>query len=81
MMLTVVPKKLFLSWNRRFRQHRVVLALILEKLGVVDRSYISFAKQSDENSAQTFEEDIRSMKQNVVNVYGVQFNQIFRKVQ
>ena len=74
--VNVMPKKLFLSWNRRFRKHRIVLALTLEKLGVVDRSYISFAKQSDENSAHTVEEDIRSMRERG-NVYGVQFNQLF----
>lgn len=36
-----VPEKLFLMWNRRLRQHRVTTLLQLEKLGLVDRSYIS----------------------------------------
>lgn len=39
-----VPEKLFLMWNRRLgvgRNHRVALLLQLEKLGLVDRSYIS----------------------------------------
>lgn len=40
----VIPEKLFLMWNRRLlgiRQHRVALLLHLEKMGLVDRSYIS----------------------------------------
>jgi hypothetical protein len=40
----VVPEKLFLTWNRRFRQHRIELMPILERYNVVDRSYISFSK-------------------------------------
>ena len=55
---TVVPEKLFLSWNRRYRQHRTILLLMLEDLDVVDRSYISCAKVSDENSSLTFENTI-----------------------
>ena len=74
--VNVVPEKLFLSWNRRLRTHRIVLALTLEELGVVDRSYISFAKQSDENSAHTVEEDIRSMREHG-NVYGAQLDSLF----
>lgn len=38
----IVPNKLFLMWNRRFRRHRVELSLNLEKLNLVDRSLISF---------------------------------------
>lgn len=37
-----VPEKLFLMWNRRFRRHRIEMALSLEKNNLVDRSYISF---------------------------------------
>lgn len=40
----VVPEKLFLSWNRRFRPHRIKLMPILERYNAVDRSYISFSK-------------------------------------
>lgn len=38
-----LPEKLFLMWNRRYRSHRIVTALILESLNLVDRSYISFS--------------------------------------
>lgn len=44
-----VPEKLFLSWNRRFRDHRISLALGLDKLGLVDRSYMSMGKNDPEN--------------------------------
>jgi hypothetical protein len=74
--VTVVPEKLFLSWNRRLRLHRIVTALTLEKLDVIDRSYVSFAKQSDENSSQTFTEDIRQIKENN-NLYGMRFTDHF----
>lgn len=39
-----VPDKLFLSWNRRLRNHRVELVTHLEKNDLVDRCYISFDK-------------------------------------
>lgn len=44
-----VPEKLLLMWNRRLgghRQHRVAMLLQLEKLGLVDRSYISCRSHS-----------------------------------
>jgi hypothetical protein len=44
-----VPEKLFLSWNRRFRDHRIAIALALEYLNVTDRSYISMGKTDPEN--------------------------------
>jgi hypothetical protein len=77
--VTVVPEKLFLSWNRRLRQHRVFLALILENLGVVDRSYISFAKRSDENSAQTFDGYVSETKLHGDQLYGIHFTGKFSK--
>ena len=46
-----VPEKLFLSWNRRFRPHRVNMAFGLDKLGLVDRSYLSMGLVDPENSA------------------------------
>ena len=49
-----IPSKLFLSWNRRFRPHRIALALLLESEGLVDRSYFSMNKVSDESSYDTF---------------------------
>ena len=44
-----VPEKLFLSWNRRFRDHRIAIALSLEYLNLVDRSYVSMGKVDPEN--------------------------------
>jgi len=44
-----VPEKLFLSWNRRFREHRISLALSLDKLGLLDRSYMSMGRVDPEH--------------------------------
>lgn len=66
-----VPEKLFLSWNRRFRQHRTLLALILEKLDLVDRSLISFSKHNGERLTETFIKKIADVKfGDSVNLYG-----------
>jgi len=45
----VVPEKLFLCWNRRFRLHRTMLALGLEKSNLIDRSYYSMGKVDPES--------------------------------
>ena len=52
------PEKLFLSWNRRFRQHRTSLALLLEKHNLVEKTLISFAKVDGEGSAFNFADAI-----------------------
>lgn len=65
-----VPEKLFLSWNRRFRQHRILLALILERLNLVDRSLISFSKHDGEKLTETFIKKIGSFDNNCINLYG-----------
>jgi hypothetical protein len=49
-----IPEKLFLMWNRRFRDHRIEAALHLEQLGLVDRSYVSFSKTHIESPSDTF---------------------------
>ena len=64
-----VPSKLFLSWNRRFRQHRIILALILEKLNVVERSLISFPKNNVERLTDSFIHNVENLDQPVT-VYG-----------
>ena len=46
-----IPEKLFLSWNRRFRPHRVALVYTLNKLGLLDRSYISVGLTDPENQS------------------------------
>lgn len=50
-----IPEKLFLSWNRRFRRHRIILALLLERHNVIDRSYISFNDIDLERPTNSFE--------------------------
>lgn len=50
----IVPEKLFLMWNRRYRNHRIEAALHLENLGLIDRSYISFSKEHIEKPTDTF---------------------------
>lgn len=50
----VLPSKLFLSWNRRMHQHRIIIALALSKAGILQRSYFSFLKDSPDNH-ETFE--------------------------
>ena len=50
----IVPEKLFLSWNRRFRRHRIELGPILELHNVVDRSYVSFSRSHVETPSIDF---------------------------
>lgn len=54
-----IPQKLFLTWNRRYRTHRTMLALGLEKLNLVDRSYISMGLHDPENRSITFSNTVR----------------------
>lgn len=53
-----VPDKLFLLWNRRFRKHRIELALHLENNDLVDRCHISFAWADPERPTTTLENAI-----------------------
>jgi hypothetical protein len=45
----ILPSKLFLCWNRRHRQHRLILAIALHKAGLVDRSYYSMTYDDPES--------------------------------
>jgi hypothetical protein len=56
-----VPEKLFLAWNRRYRQHRLQLATLLEKNNLVDRSYMSFPNCDIERPTTTFSDLISRM--------------------
>ena len=56
----VVPEKLFLSFNRRFRIHRTTLGLAFQKYGLLDRSYVSMCKVDPENSLMSFENQIQT---------------------
>jgi len=51
---TTVPQKLFLTWNRRYKPHRIILALVLESLNLIDRSYISFSDVDIERQTRHF---------------------------
>lgn len=53
-----VPEKLFLMWNRRYRNHRIILALILESLDLIDKTYISFSDVNVERQTRTFEQSV-----------------------
>ena len=64
-----VPPKVFLSWNRRFRRHRIYLALILEELNLIDRCFISFAKIDGERATNSFAEQVKNL-QDPINIYG-----------
>jgi hypothetical protein len=46
-----VPEKLFLSWNRRHRPHRIAMGFGLDKLKLIDRSYFSMGLTDPENTA------------------------------
>lgn len=48
-----VPEKLFLSWNRRYREHRIAITLGLEYFSLLDRSYVSLGKTHPENQAMS----------------------------
>lgn len=47
-------QKIFLLWNRRFRSHRSILALGLFKMGLLDKSYMSFALKDPETQENSF---------------------------
>lgn len=53
-----VPEKLFLTWNRRFRRHRTVLAVAMEKHGLVDRSYVALSDEDPEMASIHFRSTI-----------------------
>jgi len=44
----IVPPKLFLMWNRRLRDHRIELAVNLERHNLIDRSFISFSDEDQD---------------------------------
>jgi len=46
--IETIPPKLFLMWNRRLRDHRIELAVNLERHNLVDRSLISFSDEDQD---------------------------------
>jgi hypothetical protein len=65
-----VPEKLFLCWNRRFRPHRSILIVALDKLGLVDRSYCSMSKFDPEFNSQEFKNSFHHLDFSN-NVFGI----------
>ena len=65
-----IPDKLFLCWNRRFRPHRTILLMALEKLGLVDRSYYSMGEVDPEFKSHSFK-DALPIDLNNDNHYGL----------
>jgi hypothetical protein len=63
-----IPEKLFLVWNRRFRHHRIALALGLEKYGLLDRSYVSLGRTDPENTSFQLQDVVSP---DVRRIYGV----------
>jgi hypothetical protein len=53
---TLVPKKLFLSWNRRHKAHRNMLALLFDKNDLLNYSYFSMSKEEPEFPDRKFED-------------------------
>jgi len=77
-----VPNKLFLSWNRRFRPHRTILTLALDKLGIVDRSYFSMGRYDPEFGNQSFENNlwINVHHHNIFNLSGEDLDKLLVKL-
>jgi hypothetical protein len=65
----VVPEKLFLMWNRRYRVHRLETVMHLENLGLIERSYVSFSKENIERPVYTFLNE--ATHQRIVERYGL----------
>lgn len=53
-----VPPKLFLMWNRRYKQHRIAMSLFLEEKNLIERSHISFSDREVERPTSTFRNSI-----------------------
>lgn len=58
----IVPDKLFLMWNRRYRPHRLEMVTHLENLELIDKSYVSFTKVNGEHPTQTYMGDAEYMR-------------------
>jgi hypothetical protein len=53
---TTLPSKLFLSWNRRHKAHRNMLALLFYKNNLLDQSYFSMSGEEPEFPDRKFED-------------------------
>lgn len=75
-----VPEKLFLAWNRRYRNHRISLALCLEKEGLIDRSYISLGKTDPENLSFKFEDVVHPDQRRFLGITDDHMNSLMNKL-
>lgn len=57
----IVPEKLLLCFNRRMHTHRRLLAIMLNKEGLVDRSYYSMGRHDPEYTPFKFESYIEDI--------------------
>lgn len=71
-----VPPKLFLSWNRRLRGHRIELAANLERHNLVDRSLVSFSDEDLDYPGQTVTH--RFDYNRLANVFGIDSSYVDR---
>ena len=51
-----MPKKIFLSWNRRHKAHRNMLTLLFDKNNLLDCSYFSMSREEPEFPDRKFED-------------------------
>jgi hypothetical protein len=74
-----IPSKTFLSWNRRHRTHRSILAVMLHKEGLLPKSYLSMLTVDPDMGIDNF---ITSFPRNIgtifeINEYDIQqFNSL-----
>ena len=55
-----LPKKIFLSWNRRHKAHRNMLAVLFNKNNLLDQSYFSMPREEPEFPDVKFENIFQS---------------------
>jgi hypothetical protein len=52
----LIPSKTFLSWNRRHRSHRSILAIAMHKEGLLPKSYLSMLQFDPDQGRTRFED-------------------------
>ena len=78
--VALVPEKLFLCWNRRFRSHRTSLALGLDKNGLVDRSYYSMGLVDPESTTVNFGSTVNLYNSNKDEITSVDVRNFINKL-
>lgn len=75
-----LPQRLFLVWNRRFRQHRTMLALAMNKAGLVDRSFFGMNLTDPENPNSHFKNTINLYSNPELGITNVDVNNFLSKL-